>query len=483
MNGKSKLDNFSTEGVRMPDLEYIFHPRSIAVVGASPHSGRTTAFLGSLIQFGYKGKLYPVHPKAGEVSGLKAYPSILDIPDPVDHVICLIRADLTPQLMRECVAKKVRLIQFFTAGFSETGEEEGIRLEREIVEIARLGNVRVLGPNCMGIYYPSLGISYQLFFPKESGGVGFLSQSGGNSMDLVMLGAARGVRFSKVVSFGNACDINEADLLEYFADDPETKIIIGYIEGTRDGRRLVQTLQKADAKPVIMLKGGRTEAGTKAAASHTGALTGSNVIWESLFRQLGVIQVDDMDELIDLVLLFQHSNPLLGRKIGLIGIGGGSSVLITDNCAEEGLIVPSFPDEVRRGLREIIPKEVDPGTTVRNPIDLSVLGWNPDILSKALQAVAAYDEIDSILVHFGLHAGTLNPRFRKSIAADVDALIKTKRNLNKPLVMVLHDDHVSEVTKFSSEIQERCRQADIPVFPSFNRAARALSKFIQHYEK
>jgi acyl-CoA synthetase (NDP forming) len=470
--------------VRMPDLEYIFHPGSIAVVGASPNSGRTTAFLGSLIQFNYKGKLYPIHPKAGEVSGLKAYPSILDIPGPVDHVTCLIRADLTPQLMRECVAKKVRLVQFFTAGFSETGEEEGIRLEREIVEIARRGNVRALGPNCMGIYYPSLGISYQPFFPKESGCVGFLSQSGGNSMDLVMLGAARGVRFSKVVSFGNACDINEADLMEYFADDPETKIIIGYIEGTRDGRRLVQALQKAaDAKPVIMLKGGRTEAGTKAAASHTGALAGSNVIWESLFRQLGIMQVDDMDELIDLVLLFQHSNPLMGRKIGLIGIGGGSSVLITDNCAEEGLIVPSFPDELRRGLREIIPKEVDPGTTVRNPIDLSVLGWNPDILSKALQAVAAYNEIDSILVHFGLHAGALNPRFRKSIAADVDALIKTKRNLNKPLVMVLHDDHVSEVTKFSSEIQERCRQADIPVFPSFNRAARAMSRFVQYYER
>jgi len=468
----------------MPDLEYIFHPGSIAVVGASPNSGRTAAFLGSLIQFDYKGKLYPIHPKASEVSGLKAYPSILDVPGPVDHVICLIRAAFTPQLMTECAAKGVNLVQFFTAGFSETGEEEGIRLEKEIVEIARHGKVRVLGPNCMGIYYPSLGISYQPFFPKESGCVGFLSQSGGNSMDLVMLGAARGVRFSKVVSFGNACDISEADLLEYFADDPETKIIIGYLEGTRDGRRLVQALQKAaEAKPVIMLKGGRTEAGTKAAASHTGALAGSNVIWESLFRQSGVMQAYDMDELIDLVLLFQHLSPPQGRKIGLIGIGGGSSVLLTDSCAEERLIVPSFPDEVRRGLREIIPKEVDPGTTVRNPVDLSVLGWNPDILSKAIQAVAAYDEIDSILVHFGLHAGALNPRFRKSVAADVDALIKAKRNLNKPLVIVLHDDHVSEVTKFSSDIQERCRQADIPVFPSFNRGARAMSRFVQHYER
>jgi acyl-CoA synthetase (NDP forming) len=204
MKEKSKLDSSLTKEIRMPDLDYIFHPKSIAVVGASPHSGRTNAFLDSLIQFDYKGKIYPIHPKAGEVSGLKAYPSILDVPGPVDHVICLIRAALAPQLMRECVAKKVKLVQLFTAGFSESGEEQGIRLEKEIVEIALRGNVRVLGPNCLGIYNPSLGMSYQPCFPKESGCVGFLSQSGGSSVDLVMLGGARGVRFSKVVSFGNA---------------------------------------------------------------------------------------------------------------------------------------------------------------------------------------------------------------------------------------------------------------------------------------
>jgi acyl-CoA synthetase (NDP forming) len=467
----------------MPDLDYIFHPKSIAVVGASPNSGRTNAFLDSLIQFDYKGKIYPIHPQAGEVSGLKAYPSILDVPGPVDHVICLIRAALAPQLMRECAAKKVKLVQIYTAGFSESGEEEGIRLENEIAEIARRGNVRVLGPNCLGIYYPGLGMSYQPFFPKESGCVGFLSQSGGNSADLVMLGGARGVRFSKVVSFGNACDINEVDLMEYFARDPQTKIIIGYIEGTRGGRRFAQALRKATkVKPVIMLKGGRTEAGTKAAASHTGSLAGSNAVWSSLFHQLGVMQVYDMDELIDLVLLFQHLTPLPGRKIGLIGIGGGSSVLLTDTFAEEGLIVPSFPDWVRRRLREILPAEVDPGTSVHNPVDLSVSGWNPDTLCKTIEAVGESDGVDFTLVHLGLHAGTLTPRFRKSVITDVDALIKTKKNLKKPVVMVVHDDHVPEVTKFAFDIQERCRQADIPVFPSFNRGARAMSKFIRYYE-
>jgi acyl-CoA synthetase (NDP forming) len=469
---------------KLPDLEYIFHPKSIAVVGASPQSNTTGMFLNPLIQFGYKGKLYPVNPNANQVSGLKAYPGILDIPGPVDHVTCAIRATLTPQLMRECATKGVKLVQLFTAGFSETGGAEGIRLEKEIAEIARRGKMRVLGPNCMGIYYPNLGISYEPFFPRDGGCVGFLSQSGGNSMMLVMLGAARGIRFSKVVSFGNGCDINEADLMKYFADDPETRIIIGYIEGTRDGRRFAEALQKAaNAKPVILLKGGTTEIGTKAAASHTGALAGSSTIWESLFRQLSVPQVDDMDELIDLTLLFQHLNSLRGRKIGLVGLGGGNSVLAADSCSKEGLSVPPFPDELERRLRGILPAEVDPGTSVRNPVDLSVSGWNPDVLSRTLEAVAGYDEVDLILLYIGVHAGTLDPPFRQWVIADIDALIKTKRNLNKPLVMVLHDDHVSEVTKFSSGIQEKCRQADIPVFPSFNRGARALSRFVQHYER
>jgi acyl-CoA synthetase (NDP forming) len=466
----------------MSDLEFIFHPRSIAVVGASGHGNITRMFLGPLIQFGYKGEIYPIHPKASEVLGLKTFPSILDVPGPVDHVTCAIRAALTPQLMRECVAKKVKLVQIFTAGFSESGEEQGTRLEKEIAEIARRGNVRVLGPNCMGIYYPSAGISYEPSFPKESGCVGLLAQSGGNSVNLVMLGVPRGIRFSKVVSFGNACDINEADLMEYFADDPQTKIIIGYIEGTRDGSRFAKALQRATkVKPVIMLKGGVTEAGSKAAASHTGSLAGTNAVWSSLFRQLGVMQVEDMDELIHLVLLFQHLRPLRGRKLGLVGFGGGYSVLITDSCAREGLIVPSFPDEVIRKLREILPAEVDPGTSVRNPVDLSLSGWNPKIFSKTLEAVDEYDGVDFALVCIGLHAGALGT-FKQRVIANVDALIKTKKNLRKPVVMVLYDDHVPEVTKFGFDIQEMCRQEDIPVFPSLKQGARAMSQFIRYYE-
>jgi acyl-CoA synthetase (NDP forming) len=483
MNADNKEASLTKEE-QVPDFEYFFHPESIAVVGASQHNSTAEMFLNPLIQSGYKGKIYPIHPKVNEVSGLKAYPSILSIPGPVDHVTCGIKAALTPQLMKECAAKGVKLVQIFTAGFSESGEEQGIRLEKEIVAIARRGNVRVLGPNCMGIYCPSSGISFEPSFPSESGCVGFLAQSGGNSITLVRLGAARGIRFSKVVSFGNACDLNESDFMEYFAHDPQTKIIIGYIEGTRDGRRFVQALRKAaEVKPVIMLKGGTTDAGTRAAASHTGSLAGTNAVWSSLFSQLGVMQVYDTEELIDLLLVFMHFQPLRGRRVALVGFGGGYSVLITDNCVGEGLIVPSFPDELKGRLREILPKELDPGTSVGNPADISVTGWNPGVLSKALETVDKYDGIEFTLSYVGFHVGHVHGPVRQMIDNAFDSVIETRKNLGKPLAIVIREDHLPETRELSFYIQERCEQANIPVFPSFSRAARAISKFIQYHER
>lgn len=465
----------------MSDLESIFHPRSIAIVGASnnPRRAINRFFLYPLLEFGYKGRIYPINPTASEIAGLKVYPSIMDIPGPVDHVTCAIRATLTPQLMRECVAKGVKLIQLYTSGFSETGEEKGIRLEKEIVEIARQGGVRVLGPNCMGIYCPDSRISYEDFFSKQSGNVGLLSQSGGNSIEAAQFASVRAVYFSKVVSYGNACDINEAELLEYFAHDPQTKIITGYIEGTRDGRRFIKALQEAtETKPVIILKGGTTQAGTKAAASHTGALAGSNIIWESLFRQLGVMQVYDLEELFDLALLFQHFKPVRGRKLGIVGSGGGASVLITDSCEREQLIIPSFPQEIRRRLREIVPEEADPGTIVRNPVDFSTTWVRPGVFPALLETMDKYDGIDFILIYLGLFPGG-----DEIEAKVIDSIIETKRNIIKPIVMVLRYKHAPQVGKLALDLQKKCAGGGIPVFSSFARATRAINTFIQYHEQ
>ena len=468
----------------MSDLEYIFHPKSIAIIGAKsqPLSATNYFFLNPLIDFGYGGNIYPVNPKASEISGLKAYPSILDIPGPVDHVTCGIRADLTPQLMRECVAKGVKVVHLYTSGFSETGREKGISLEKEIIKIARQGNIRVLGPNCLGIYCPTSKISFKSSFPKDGGNVGFLCQSGGNSIDIVELGNARGVRFNKVVSFGNASDINEAEILEHFTGDPEIKIIVGYMEGTRDGNRLIKALQKAaKIKPLIILKGGITEAGTQAVASHTGSLAGSNVVWESLFRQLGVTQVNDMDELIDLVLLFQHSMPPQGRKIGIIGSSGGSSVLLTDICEKENLTIPPFPDEVKSKLREILSEEADPGTTMRNPVDLASSTPNPTIFSPILKTIADYNGVDLILIYINVSFGWDNGT-NVLATMQTESLIETTRELDKPVAVVVRHTGIPESSTFAFGIQESLLQAGIPVFPSFDRASRALDRFVGYYE-
>jgi acyl-CoA synthetase (NDP forming) len=464
----------------MPDLEYIFHPRSIAIVGVSrdPSSYATGSFLKPLIQFGFEGKTYPINPEVSEILGVKTFPGILAIPGPVEYVICCIRAELTPKLMRECVTKGVKVIQFFTAGFSETGQEKGIRLEREIVEIARQGGIRVIGPNCMGIYCPSSKIAFDASFPKENGSVGFFCQSGGNSIELVQLGNARGIRFSKVVSFGNACDLNEADFMEYFAHDPQTDVIVGYLEGTKEGERFLNELRKAaSAKPIIMLKGGEGEAGIEAVASHTGALAGNSAVWGSLFRQLGIIQVHDLEELVDLLLLFQHLKAPRGRRLGLVGTGGGRSVLATDSCEREGIAVPPFPEAVRGKLREIASEETYPGTSVRNPVDSAGLDWNLDIFSKILKTMADYDGLDFILTYTRVTFGT------ERVAKVIDSLTETKKNLDKPVAMVIRHSEEPKTVSYAFEIQNRCHQAGIPTFPSFSRAARAISRFIQYHER
>ncbi|MCJ7744273.1 MAG: CoA-binding protein, partial [Dehalococcoidales bacterium] len=251
------------------NLDFLFHPRSLALVGITTTQREhwTRGLLEGLLTFQYDGQLYLVNPKGGEIEGHKVYTSLKDVPPPLDYVIGLVPAPAAPGLVRDCAGKGVRAMHFCTAGFSETGEEEGIRLEAELVAEARQHNIRVLGPNCLGIYYPKSRLSFSPIFPRESGVVGFISQSGGNSNYLVRQAALRGVRFSKGISYGNACDLNEADFLEYLAVDPETKIIAMYIEGLKDGKRFRRALEVATKeKVVVLLKGGLTEGGARAVA-------------------------------------------------------------------------------------------------------------------------------------------------------------------------------------------------------------------------
>ena len=466
------------------ELEYIFHPRSIALVGitSDPNNWMGQGFLKGLLEFGYNGPIYPTNPKASQIQGMKAYPNIMDVPGPVDHVISLIPAPLTPQLIEDCGAKGVKVVHLFTAGFGETGEEDGKRLEAELLATARRVGVRIIGPNCMGIHYYKSRITFDMGVPEEArekGDVSFLSQSGANAVGLVQMGSFRGLRFNKVVSYGNAIDLNESDFLEHFTADPDTKIICAYIEGVRDGPRFRRALMEAAAaKPVILLKGGRTVAGVGAVNSHTGALAGSEEIWGALLQQVKATRVYSMDELSDLLVAFRHLPPLAGRNVGVIATGGGASVEAADLCESAGLFVPPLPPEIRSQLREFTPVA---GTSVRNPVD-TISMFIPQELSRTLALVASYDGIDFLIFQMELGISFLQGWGRVIVDAGFDALMETARKIDKPIVVVLRYNGRAQGSSIMAETQEKCVKAGLAVFPSIERAALAVSRFISYHE-
>ena len=466
----------------MSVLDLAFSPRSIAVVGASsnPDSRTNQNFLRPLLAFGCKARVYPVNPYLSEVVGLKAYASIQDIPEAVDYVICAVPAPLTPQVMQDCAAARVRVVAIFTAGFSETGEEIGRRLERDIVDIARHSGVRVIGPNCLGVHCPKSGMSLEADIPRRSGHVGFISQSGGNAKELILAGAEHGIFFSKVVSYGNAADLNEADFLEYFARDKDTRIIAAYIEGIKQPQRFVKALKEAvAAKPVIILKGGKTEAGAGAAISHTGALSGSKDTWDALCRQTGTIQAGNLEEIADAILAFSLLKPPRGKRIGIIGIGGGASVQAADDCESCGLILPAFPDKIRQELRKFAPPA---GTGFRNPIDASAeVYWNPASLAETISLVANWDGVDALFVMLSATA-TLR-RGIETLRAQIEAVIEVGMRSDKPLAIVLRTGNIARAEEMAREVEERCVEAGFPVYPSCSRAAQAISRLICYHEE
>jgi len=465
-------------------LEYIFHPRSIALVGitSDPNNFMGQGFLKGLLEFGYSGQIYPINPKASEIQGLKAYPSVRDVPGPVDHVISLIPASLTPQLIEDCGAKGVRVVHLFTAGFGEPGEEEGKRLEAELLAIARRVGVRLIGPNCMGIHYYKSRITFNMGVPeeaKESGNISFLSQSGAFAIGLIHMGLFRGLRFNKVASYGNAIDLNESDFLEHFAADPDTEIIAAYIEGIKDGPRFRRALMEAAAvKPVIVLKGGRTVAGAGAVGSHTGALVGREEIWDVLFKQAGAIRVYSMDELSDLLVAFCHLPPLAGRNVGVIGTGGGASVEAADLCESAGLFVPALPPEIRNQFREFTPVA---GTSVRNPVD-TISMFIPQELSRTIELVASHAGIDFLIFQMELGMSFLQGPGRVIVETGREVIIETARRIHKPLVVVLSYGGSPQGISLLAETQERYVEAGLAVFPSIERAALAVSRFISYHE-
>ncbi|MBI2907865.1 MAG: CoA-binding protein [Chloroflexi bacterium] len=464
------------------ELDYLFHPGSIALAGASRDPAkRGNELIRGLLEAGYKGKIYPINPGAAEINGLPAYPSVSAVPGPVDYVISIVPVQAAKALAEECAAKGVKAIQFYTAGFSESGDPAMKKLEEEIVAIARGAGMRVIGPNCVGIYCPESGMVFHLGASREPGPVGFISQSGGNSEDLVWAAPTRGVYFSKAISFGNASDLNETDFLEYLVHDPATRVITGYLEGFKGGRRFVEQLGKAQGKkPVIILKGGRTEAGTRAVASHTGSLAGAARVWDALCHQYGVIQVCSLDELLDMAVAFQYMKTPKGRRVAIIGSGGGASVQAADDCETYGCPVPRLPEEARAELRTFT-SEV--GRFFSNPLDSPTRGWAPEQFERAIRIVLGQPEMDFLIVFIGMDITLFHHEGKKIRDRTSEALIQAAGRVSKPIVVVLKSGGTLEGCQAVLEQQAKLVEAGLPVYPSLPRAVSAASRLIQWHER
>jgi acetyltransferase len=460
--------------------EAVFAPGSVAVVGASSNvDGPGHDYVKALVDSGFDGPIYPINPRSPEIMGLRAYPSLTDVPGDVDLVISCIPADGVLSLIDESREKGVRALHLFTGRFSETGDARAAALERDVLERASAAGIRIVGPNCMGMFDSRSGLSFRPDLPREPGDVAFISQSGNNSVELMLHGSARGLRFSKVVSYGNALDLTEADFLEFLADDADTRVVGAYIEGTRDGRRLFDALKKCAAKkPVVVLKGGRTGAGSRTAASHTAALAGQRQVWSAALKQAGAVEVATFDDLIDMLVAFAFLRGAGGINVGVVGGGGGRAVQSADVCEEAGLHVPKLPESIRGMLREKAPQLAD---WVDNPVDQSILAGSGVSGARVLEMMLEAPEFDCLIANVGEDWVLGRPDAIERMAHLVGRFAAIGEKSQKPMAFVLGPADSPDEVKWRAVEggKQALTDARLAVYPSVDRAAAALSRYVQ----
>lgn len=368
----------------------------MALLGASGKPGKIgRVLMDRFLDMEFR-DLYPVNPGEREILGIAAYPSVRDIPAPVDLAIIVTPTNAVLSAVKDCAEKGVRAIVITSSGFGETGEK-GLELEREMVRIARLGGCRIIGPNCVGIYSPSSRLPFPLDAGKESGKVGVVSQSGFFADYLTLAASRNGIGFSKAVSCGNEADLDAVDFLAYLGEDPETELIIAYLEGVRDGRRFHDLSREISRrKPIILLKGGTTQEGAQAAASHTGSLAGSRRVWQGALKQAGIIGAKSFEEVLDCLYAFSCQPLPEGRRVGIISGPGGIGVCTTDACLELGLEMAPLSGQTLERLRRAMPVV---GASIRNPLDLSLASLvNPQVYADAVSILLEEENIDMLLV-------------------------------------------------------------------------------------
>jgi len=465
-----------------PGLDRAFHPKAIAIVGVKTSEGKSPPgytgqmFLRYLQEAKFEGRIYPINPKADTIGGLKAYPTVSAVPEHVDYVIVTVPAAVVPQVLEDCAAAGALDVHVCAAGFGETGEEEGKRLDEVVEGIAQRHGLRMVGPNCLGYHVPASRLMVYGPTDPTPGPVAFLSQSGGHGQMYARQGTAQGISFSKIISYGNALVMDSTDYLDYLADDPETDIICMYIEDVRDGsklRRLVTELNPR--KPIVIWKGGLTPWGARAAATHTGSMAGDKQIWDAFFEQTGAIRVESIDEMGDVTMTLLQLKPSWEGRVAVWGGGGGNTVAAADVCAREGLKVPALTDATTSRLMESMTLV---NQILINPLDAGSVFRDPVVLRQALETVAADPNVDIILLH--LAAGFRTWFGAEHLASITKSLVDFNRESpsGKPAVMAVRDEgKLADAEEFVSYL----RKAGMTAYFSLPRAARALSKFSAYH--
>jgi acyl-CoA synthetase (NDP forming) len=458
-------------------LARAFNPRCVVVVGDS----RRNNFGWLRAQSNFKGKLYSVQVNPETVKeiralGIENHASLMDIPEEIDLVIVAVPREAVLRVVEDCIRKDVAAVHLFAAGFAETDTKEGIELERQLADRARQANLHVIGPNCFGIFNPGIGLRQsEEQYTGVSGQAGFISQSGNLALAFSLEAHLQGIDISKSVSFGNGIVLDSADYLEYLGRDPETKVIGMYLEGVKDGKRLLRVLGEIAAKkPVLIWKGGRTEEGSRAIASHTGSLAVPQTIWDAAVSQHGAMKISSMEEMIDTVKALLYLPPVRGDGVGVAGGSGGQSVIVADVFAEAGLRVSSLTPESYEELASFF---VLIGGGYPNPIDT---GGNVNRLEirRIMQVLERDANIDNLVMIVSTKPGwNVTPQ---QVEENIRLLDDIKKATQKPVMaLVYFSTHNAE--EVARGIMLKLREKGIPAFPSVERGARALKNALDYY--
>lgn len=454
-------------------LDRAFNPKCVVVVG---DKGQTN-FMWLRGQSNFEGKLYSVQVDPNEIEGIKAlgvenYTSLLDIPEPVDLVIVAVPRAVAPRILEDCIRKDAAAAHFFTSGFGETDTEEGIKLERLLTERAREANFHLVGPNCMGIFNPKAGIKQSVRqYSGIAGPVGFIAQSGTHAISFSDEAYRQGLDINKSVSFGNGVVLDSTDYLEYFGRDKGIKVIGMYLEGVKDGRRFLKVLKEvAGRKPVVIWKGGRTEEGGRAIASHTGSLAVPMAVWDAAVRQCGALKVDRIEELIDILKAILYLAPAYGNRVGIAGGSGGQSVAIADVFAEAGLKVPLLSQESYDELATFFSLI---GGGYRNPIDTGNV--NRLQMKRIMEILERDANIDNLVL-----LTSVGFRMPDQLERDIELMATIRKRTPKP-VMVILGFSPPEAWQETRDLVQRFREGGIPTFFTLERGAAALKNTLDYY--